>query len=175
MTLEHRKHFIVPFPELAERLGIDGEILHVWREDDNDYLHVSAVNPDWLAIRPGSYVSPEIITAPERTVISSVVGTRVEVEELPFEARKVIEDMKGKEVGWLMNRGDMVVAERTTLRFGAFEVPRVFAVDQPETLPAMIARFEEALKMRVHTIVRWEGGEMNGETFPPALGAVFTA
>lgn len=67
MTTENRRHFVVPFTQLAELLGIDGEVLHAWREDDNDYLHLTAINPAWPAVRPGSYVGPEILGVPETT------------------------------------------------------------------------------------------------------------
>lgn len=61
MTTHNRKHYVMSFDELAKLLHIDGEIVHVWREDDNDYLHITAHNPDWPIVADGSYVPAETL------------------------------------------------------------------------------------------------------------------
>lgn len=56
-----RAHVYLSFDELAERLGLNGDIVHVWREDDGEYVHISLwnVRDGGKTIRIGEFVEAE--------------------------------------------------------------------------------------------------------------------
>lgn len=63
---DFRKHYTVLLDELAERLGIPGEVLRVWIEDESvpQFLHIHVTDPEGYAVARGGTVPAEKL--PER-------------------------------------------------------------------------------------------------------------
>jgi hypothetical protein len=56
-----RRHYVMHFDQLCRTLGIEGEAIRIWAENDNDYLHI-LVNDDTAVPRArGSYVECESV------------------------------------------------------------------------------------------------------------------
>lgn len=54
-----RRHYCFHFDEVAQALGVQGEVIKVWAEQDNDYLHIMTNDPTAPATARGGYIEIE--------------------------------------------------------------------------------------------------------------------
>lgn len=67
----HSHNFYLTFDQLAERLGIPGTVIHVYRENDSDYVHIVSTDPTFPELAPGASIPSSHVDSPIAELLKS--------------------------------------------------------------------------------------------------------